>query len=206
MEYRPYIYERQTEYWTSREIESYLFVAGHQVITFPLNQLTEKYLPADFIFFDSKNCKIFGLQYKALYHNEVDHWKLNKQQHIKMQHFDWIYYCGSELKDASHHSLALYSARFFKPTFDFTDKFPIKRKGGSPDIVYYRWYSFFEAFKECRLGRVVKSEDEFRELLQPIAFLNQELRMMIDIFLTDLKNKKVLHLSPLLCDKGNFEL
>lgn len=59
----PYVYERQTEYWTSRGIEEYFLDAGFQVLTYPLTQLTEgRVIPFDFIFHESKTYKIFGIQ------------------------------------------------------------------------------------------------------------------------------------------------
>jgi hypothetical protein len=62
----PYLYERQAEYWTSREIEDYFLDAGYEIVTFPLSQRTEKVVPFDFIFFEQATTKLFGLQYKAV--------------------------------------------------------------------------------------------------------------------------------------------
>jgi|AVFP01.1.fsa_nt_gi hypothetical protein len=76
----PYLYERQAEYWTSREIEDYFLDAGYEIVTFPLSQRTEKVVPFDFIFFEQATTKLFGLQYKALYSNDFDYWPLNRAE------------------------------------------------------------------------------------------------------------------------------
>lgn len=73
MSVEPYVYERQTEYWISRQIEDFLLDAGYDVITIPITQLSEAHVPVDFIFFDKGRTKIFGFQYKTLYRNGKDH-------------------------------------------------------------------------------------------------------------------------------------
>lgn len=73
---KSYVYERQTEYWTSRGIEDYFLDAGFELVTFPLSQVTEHEVPFDFIFFEKATCKIFGFQYKALYQDARDYWLL----------------------------------------------------------------------------------------------------------------------------------
>ena|SRR6266699_5085543 len=109
-----YVPERQTEYWTSRQIEEHYLNAGFEVLVFPLTQPSERYLPADFILFDKHRAKLVGLQYKALYHNGVDHWRLTAHQHKDMrEHFPWIYYSASELRSIRDHRNALHYARFF---------------------------------------------------------------------------------------------
>ena len=56
-----YLYERQSEYWTSRQIEEFFFDRGFSVTTLPIPQGVEKLLPADFVFSASSFVKIFGL-------------------------------------------------------------------------------------------------------------------------------------------------
>jgi hypothetical protein len=73
----PYIYERQVEYWTSRDIEDFFLNDGFQVSVFPLTQLTEENVPSDFLFLDTGSSKIFGIQFKALYKNDEDFWNLS---------------------------------------------------------------------------------------------------------------------------------
>src|SRR5689334_16901835 len=104
----PYVYERQVEYWTSRGIEDFYVDSGFEVIVLPITQLTEAHVPADFIFFDQQTTKLFGLQYKALYHNGHDHWNINQQQHTKLRQFDWMYYGLSDLKSGTQQRTALY--------------------------------------------------------------------------------------------------
>ena len=93
---KTYLKERQIEYWTSRQIEDFLLNEGFDVFVNPIPQNLEKLLPADFVF-QSTKLKLFVFQYKALYHNSVDHWKLSSQQHKTLQTFDWIYYGFSEI-------------------------------------------------------------------------------------------------------------
>ena len=73
---RPYVNERQSEYWTSHEIQNFFKNDGFDVTAYPITQLTEKKLPSDFLFLDGRTNKLFGFQYKALYHNRDDFWIL----------------------------------------------------------------------------------------------------------------------------------
>lgn len=75
-----YIAERQVEYWTSRQIEEFLLNAGHEILVYPIDQKVERYLPADFLYNMGTSVKMFGIQYKALYHNGDDYWKLDQRQ------------------------------------------------------------------------------------------------------------------------------
>ena len=61
----PYVHERQTEYWTSRQIEEHFLNAAFEVLTFPLTQHTERRIPADFIFFDTARAKLHQVQLGA---------------------------------------------------------------------------------------------------------------------------------------------
>jgi hypothetical protein len=61
----PYIYERQVEYWTSREIEGFFLDSGFEVLVLPITQLTERGVPSDFLFLDGRTNKLFGLQQVA---------------------------------------------------------------------------------------------------------------------------------------------
>ncbi len=89
---KPYLYQRQVEYWASRQIEEFFLDSGFQVLVFPLTQLTERDFPAGFLFLDSDSGIIFGLQFKALYKNGEDHWNLDEIQHEKLRGYDWVYY------------------------------------------------------------------------------------------------------------------
>ena len=39
---KPYLYERQSEYWTSRQIEEFFLDAGFELIALPILQYHEK--------------------------------------------------------------------------------------------------------------------------------------------------------------------
>lgn len=96
---KTYVPERQSEYWTSRQIEDYFENSGADVHTIPIPQQIEKMLPADFVFLPEHKVKLFGFQYKALYGDKYgDYWKLESNQHNTLQSFSWIYYGLSELK------------------------------------------------------------------------------------------------------------
>jgi len=106
-----YIAERQSETWSNEQIREFFTKIGFKIITLPVEQHIEHLIPADFIFFDKKRAKLFGLQYKALYHNGKDYWNISKQQLEDLKPYPWIYYCLSELKNAIDHEEALHFAR-----------------------------------------------------------------------------------------------
>ena len=114
VEMATYVYERQVEYWTSRQIEDFLMNAGFCILPIPMEQRIEKYIPADFIFPATELVKLFGIQYKVLYKNGKDHWKLNKQQHDRLKKFPWISYGFSELKSITQARNSLHYLRLCK--------------------------------------------------------------------------------------------
>lgn len=59
----PYVYERQVEYWTSRGMEGFFLDAGFEILVLPITQLTERGVPADFLYLDTGTNKIFGFQF-----------------------------------------------------------------------------------------------------------------------------------------------
>jgi hypothetical protein len=66
---RPYVYERQTEYWTNAAIESSLQSMGFTVRCFPITQVLENKVAVDAIFsVESSTVKMFGLQHKTMYY------------------------------------------------------------------------------------------------------------------------------------------
>src|SRR5688572_22319757 len=112
-----YVHERQSEYWTSREIENFFADSGYEILVLPINQIVEKKVPADFLYFDKNTCKIFGLQYKALYHNDIDHWNITQTQHETLSYFPWIYYGLSEIRSSREHRVALHYVRVIGSDF-----------------------------------------------------------------------------------------
>lgn len=192
----PYVYERQAEYWTSRQIEEFFLNAGFEVLVFPLTQYTEHLIPADFIFFDRRRSKLFGFQYKALYHNSADFWLINKEQHQKLAHFPWIYYCLSELKTTRDYRAALHLARIKTTDFSFSEKLYVKDlKGGS----YCRWGAFYRGLETCWSGVQVSNQQELRNFLKPqnVPDLPWELsKLLVDTFIVDFESRHSVHLSP----------
>jgi len=188
----PYLYERQTEYWTSRGIESYFLDAGYQIVTFPLSQIAEEHVPFDFVFLQPTFCKMFGIQYKSLYKNGSDHWRLTEHQHINLQEFeDWAFYGLSEMKLANEHGIALHKTMFVPVNIDYHNKL---HKGDFGP--YYRWGGFVTHLEQCTIGRKVDSADDIRNAIRPAA--RQSLRdvdeYLVDIFVANLEAHRLLHL------------
>ena len=143
----PYVHERQSEYWTSRQIEDYYLDAGFELLVFPLSQYSEKLVPTDYIFFDKHLSKLFGFQYKALYHGRKDYWPIDPDQHKQLSNFSWIYYCLSELKNAGEHRTALHKIRIISPTFPFQEKLYPSGQGRLDN--YSRWGAFYDGLAAC---------------------------------------------------------
>lgn len=198
----PYVYERQSEYWTSRRVEEFLLDAGFEVVVYPLVQYYEKFIPADFIFFDKKRSKMFGLQYKALYRNDEDFWQIDLVQHHTLMRYSWIYYCFSELKNPADFRSALHYARFVEPVLIHQDRL-YRTHGNFP--IYSRWGAFFQRLEKCRNGVVVYSDEHLRSILKPennTELVSKLIETMIDIFLIDFATKHTVHFSSLLSERG----
>lgn len=165
----PYVYERQIEYWTARGIETALLNSGFEVMVYPLSQLTEKTIPADFVFADSTVMKLFGFQFKTLYRNGADHWPLNKDQHSRLMYFPWIYYGMSELTSAREHRNALSYLKIYKPSFAYKPKLP--RLSNQPAM---RWIDFYEELSGCNEGCRVSDEMDLQLNLRPEEYYQYE--------------------------------
>jgi len=197
----PYVFERQSEYWTSRQIEEFFLDAGFEILIFPLTRLAEKDVPADFIFFDKGRSKLFGFQYKALYHNDEDYWPLDERQHRELSAYPWIYYCLSELTNTGDHRIALHLVRIVEPKFDYRARLSRIWDRNGPLPPYSRWGGFYQGLESCLNGILVRSEKELRHLLmgnRDDIRLERIVSMMVDTFLTDFDSKHTIHFSPFL--------
>lgn len=193
----PYLYERQTEYWTSRAIEDYFLDAGFQIVTFPISQIHERDLPADFVFCHPGTKKIFGIQYKTLYNEDGDHWTLDEHQHRDLQLYsDWIFYGLSEMKVAQEHRTALHKTIFVSVKREFQARIDAKNL---PETVglYYRWGGFVKNLEKCPIGLKVESADEIRNAIRrTIRNEIPELDInLVDVFVTNLEASRVIHYS-----------
>jgi len=200
----PYVYERQSEYWTSRQIEEFFLDAGFEILTFPLTQFNERLIPADFIFFDKRRSKLFGFQYKALYHNDADFWPIDREQHRKLTRFPWIYYCLSELRTTRDHRAALHLARILKTNFEFHKKLYLKDLKGDKGFFYSRWGAFYQGLERCTYGVQISSPKQLHELLRPVDAQNlpwELSELMVDIFITDFESRHSVHLSSQLRER-----
>jgi hypothetical protein len=193
---QPYIYERQIEYRTSREIEDFLADGGFSVAVHPLTQLTERSLPTDFIFFDRHTKKLFGFQYKVLYHNGSDHWLLDAEQHQQLQSFDWIYYGLSDVTSPRALRRALAHLRIAPVDFGYE---PLLNEGTIPLSKYFRWADFFEGLRRCKYGRKTSTPEELREALWPHnRSAPREIDQLVsEIFLVDFDNREATILSTI---------
>lgn len=194
-----YLYERQSEYWTSRQIEEFFFGRGFSVTTMPIPQTVEKLLPADFVFSADSFIKIFGLQFKALYRNKEDYWAVTEEQHTKLQKYRWIYYCLSEMKNASEHHSALHWCRFVDANFPYRKK--LYMSGSNTRKIYRRWAAFYDNLASCRRGERVNSANHLKDLFmagQDDPHLERLAVTAADIFLVDFTSKNTLHYSPLM--------
>jgi hypothetical protein len=188
----PYVYERQTEYWTSRAIEDYFLDSGFQIVAFPLTQLTEGEIPFDFVFMEQKTSKLFGVQYKALYHNARDHWNLNEQQHVSLQAYrDWAYYGFSELTSPEQFRVALHHTLFVPVSINFNSTVEVGRLTAG----YYRWSGFAEGLERCHTGLRVRNKSD---LVAAVQRGNRRLipevdRLLLDVFVVNLEARRLLH-------------
>lgn len=192
----PYIYERQSEYWISGQIENFFADAGFEVLTFPLTQFRESLIPADYLFFDQRHTKLFGFQYKALYRNAEDFWPIDPKQHVKLRPYPWIYYGLSELKRVKDRRVALHMTRFVTTNFE-----QCSRLRPHHMETYTRWGAFYQGLESCTQGIRIMSKQHFLSLFQPEGErqLHRELSTLcVDTFLTDFDNQRAVHLSPFL--------
>lgn len=187
-----YLYERQTEYWTSRGIEDYFLDAGFDVITVPISQIDEKVFPFDFIFFENTTKKLFGIQYKALQHNARDFWRLNQEQHEKLQKYrEWGYYCLSEMTSIKDHRIAVHKSIFLPVAIDYSNQiYP-----GEVDSLYYRWGGFMKGLERCSVGKKVNTVGEFKQIIDLNEQRKELIKNLIDIFVANLDKKNLIHLS-----------
>lgn len=189
-----FVYERQVEYWTSRQIEEFFLNAGFDIEVYPVEQGIERYLPADHIFrVDDALIKLFGLQYKALYHNSVNHWKFDQRQHTRLAHFPWIYYGLSELQSVSDGRNSLHYLRILSSEFPYVNKLDV----GSLSR-YYRWGAFYQFLQAGQVGRPVYSISDLREAVSPFGEIEMERTILevTDIFIANFNTKQLVNLSP----------
>lgn len=191
---KTFVHERQVEYWTSRQIEEFFLNAGLDIVVYPVEQGIERYLPADHIFgVDDALVKLFGIQYKALYHNSVNHWKLDQRQHNRLVHFPWIYYGLSDLQSVSDGRNGLHYLRILSSAFPYVNKLDVGSL--SP---YYRWGAFYQHLQSCQTGRLVQNISDLREAISPLQErdLERTIIEVTDIFVANFNTKQLVHLSP----------
>lgn len=192
-----YIDERQSETWTSDAIVRFFANLGFEVIKLPIGQIVEGKVPSDFVYFDTHLCKLFGFQFKALYHNGGDFWKLDETQHRTLSDFPWMYYCLSEMKKGNEWREALHFARIVSGTRSFKQK--LMAEGlGKP--FYYRWAAFYRRLESCDVGVKIESESHLRELIargSEDRRVNKLVDLAVDVFIADLTARKLAHYGDL---------
>ena len=198
---RTYVSERQVEYWTSRQIEDFLMNEGFKLSVYPIDQRIERYLPADHIF---ESIKLFGLQYKVLYQNGGDHWRMSDQQHSMLKKFPWIYYGLSDLKSPRGFRNSLHYLRLCTNKVKLCGsnssglKLPFSLKNG-----YLRWAAFYKELLQCRKGVSITSKKELiSSYLMPYIeeerpnHVTKRINEMADVFVINVELREALHLSP----------
>lgn len=171
-------------------------------MTFPLTQYTERLIPADFIYFDKQRSKLFGFQYKALYHNGEDYWPIDSRQHVTLLNYPWIYYCLSELQSVQDNREALDLMRIVE-TNEIGEQMKLFPTGTQGLRTYGRWLAFYQGLEKCYKGVKVESRSHLTKLLRPgdgIDTPRELAHLLVDLFLTDFSSRHAVHLSPMLCD------
>ncbi len=170
---------------------SYLRARGYDVSDWHVTQDLEKQVPTDWIFVDRSRLKVFGLQYKALYSNGSDHWRLDRNQHGTLQGgFPWVYYAASEIRRPREQTNALGLLRIYAPDIPYRTR--LIRRGRR--VRYLRWPTFFRAFVACLVGYRVASRSRFESILREITGTGpiREARQMTDHFFVDIERKRAL--------------
>ena len=193
----PYIYERQVEYWTSRQMEGFFLDAGFELLTLPITQLTEHGVPADFLYLERVTSKLFGLQFKALYRNGTDCWHLEPRQHQTLSLFDWMYYGLSDMKSANQHRNALHYLRVLPSQFKFRPDLSaqLSQREMPP---YYRWGAFFDSVRACKLGRRIEGAKDLQSALWPHkdrGAPREILEIAHEVFLANFKDRRGVRFS-----------
>jgi hypothetical protein len=197
-----YLPERQVEYWTSRQIEDFLWDAGFQTQVLPLTQRTELHIPADFIFLPSGQLKMFGIQYKVLYQGTPDYWSTPQQQADQIAKFDWIYYGLSDLKNIRDSRNALYALRLCEASRIAS---PVTTVTHMYRVGYSRWWRFYEQLIGCKFGRRVRDIGDFLGALSPVWDELPKLTDIhgaVDVLLLNSESQRAIHFSTLQRDIG----
>jgi len=127
-----YVAEQHVQEWTSAAILRYLGTRRYAVRDWHVTQDLERQVPTDWVFVDTSRMKFFGFQYKALYSNGSDHWRLDSVQHTTLQGFPWAYYAASEIKRARQRVEALRLIRIYAPEIPYRSRLAVV--GASQDI------------------------------------------------------------------------
>lgn len=188
----PYVAERQVEYWTSVRIEKAFSAAGYSVVAAPLTQLTEHRAPSDFVFYASDLNKVFGLQYKALYHNSADHWPISEQQHRTLQTFGCMYYALSTIRSMDQRDEALSHLMLRSVDFPYQRALPLGEATGLVD-----WETFIAGVQSCEYGARVSTRDELLAALWPHSEpVPPEIYSVVDdVFLLNINRQELVRYS-----------
>ena len=188
---KTYVAERQVEYWTSRQVEQFFLQHGYECVAVPVSPNVEKHLPADFIFACTGPVKLFGLQYKVLYQNGSDCWRLDSHQHSQLAWFPWIQYGLSDITQVADFRSALFALRIKKTNFNFQRSLQRSRTGP-----YIRWWMFFQRLLQCTIGVRVTSASHLHQLLSPDGtdVPARTVAEIADIFLIAPNAERLIHI------------
>lgn len=182
-------YEQSYAHWISECIEEYFERRGFQVKTFFNTPQKEKLEPFDTEFWikNSDEVKRFGLQVKRPYTNSGIFWKLDKNQHQRLNdpNFKWVLYAFPEFIDVNFSKVACFHTLFKTANFPF--KTTLKRIEVRP--WYYRWGALAERIIDCRIGLKVTVDNVHFLFELPYEWKT----LVYDINLT---KKKILCVKP----------
>lgn len=187
-----YVAEQQTARWTSDAVHQSFLELGFELKEWPVTQHLEKEVPSDSIFYSAEFSKLFGLQYKTLYHNGEDSWPLTATQHDTIRKYPWMYYCCSEIRDVNEAGLALHLSRFYRTSFEFQAYLP--RRIFAPDSQFFsRWGAFYRALRDCPAGVKIASAEQLRDLIGTIEgdARMREVRQLSEYLLADFDRRLV---------------
>ena len=182
--------------------------AGFDMLVYPIDQINERYLPADYIFGVGGLVKLFGIQYKVLYQNSEDHWRMSTRQHSMLKNFPWIYYGLSDLKNPTGFRNSLHYLRLYKNNIRLcgNNRSVLKLPVSSKKILHQMGYAFYKRLLQCDRGvQKSNSKKELISYLMPYIEeerpnrvtdrINEMADVLADVFVINVKLRKAVHLS-----------
>lgn len=156
--------------WILLDMVLYLRNVGFTVFTYSVGQRREGDIPFDRIII--AGTKAVAFQFKRPYRHRLGfRWRLDRQQHLRMRQYNWIYYCLPTFDDPTRQAEALHHCIFVEPEFEYRrdlDWTLFTREGQR----YSTWGPFVENLRRCPVGKLIaNSKSDLEEFLR---VLNQQ--------------------------------